>query len=308
MRRLDLNLLYIMREMLKEPNTTRVAERLGMTQSAVSAAISRLRWAFEDELFVRSGRGMAPTPKAESLGPKVDHIIQQLEKILEEVHFEPSTLKRTFSIISGEFLIRDLAGPLLKALEEAAPRVSLHFAEQSTEDIRERIMSGHLDLAIGPYPEAMQLENRLNFQKFYRDRLVAVVCAKSGRYGDTLSEGEFFGAPHLVVNPTGGGSTLSTTQIMLQERELRPRVVSEFKSHLSAAYALAGTDALAILPERLLRQVDERIRLKTLDLPIQEFNFDVGMLWSQRYNSIVEHQWFRDLVAGVAEQALDLEL
>ena len=295
MRRVDLNLLYVLRELLKEPNTTKVGEKLGLTQSAVSASLGRLRWAFQDELFVRSGRAMAPTRRAEGLLEPVEDIINRIESLVEEVHFEPEKLQRSFTIATADFLMQRIAGPIIAEIHPVAPQTRVIFTPFAG-DTRDRIRSGHLDLMIAPaFPRVREVE-QVNFQALYTDRLVAIAGADNKKYGDSISEEELLSATHLEFNPAIAGSWKSTTQAFLEERGFRLKTAGEFNTQMSLLFAIRHSDVIAIMPSKLVDVMGEEAGVRAMELPYDLPEFEVGMLWNRTFENDPEHLWFRTMV------------
>src|SRR3978361_463301 len=126
---LDLNLLRVLDVMLEERSVTRTGARLGLTQSAVSHALSRLRHMLNDELFVRGPGGMAPTPRALEMGPQVHAALNQLQAAVAPSDFDPATSERRFAVVTGAYASAILAPPLAGRLAEVAPHVELMIAE-----------------------------------------------------------------------------------------------------------------------------------------------------------------------------------
>ena len=295
MRRVDLNLLYVLRELLKEPNTTKVGEKLGLTQSAVSASLGRLRWAFQDDLFVRSGRAMAPTKRAEGLLEPVEDIIQRIENLIEEVHFEPENLSRTFTLATTDFLLQVVAGPILAEIQPVAPNTRVVFTPFQP-DSRDRVRSGHLDMMIAPYLSDITGLDQANFQPLYSDRLVAGVWSGSEKYGDSITEEELLGATHLAFNPTIAGGMKSSAQMFIEEQGLQLKAMGEFHNFTALVYALKYSDTISIMPSKLIDVLGEDAEVKALALPYDVPEFEVGMVWNPTFENDPEHLWFRQMV------------
>ncbi|MEM1112938.1 MAG: LysR family transcriptional regulator [Pseudomonadota bacterium] len=300
MRRVDLNLLYILRELLKEPNTTKVGERLGLTQSAVSASLGRLRWAFQDDLFVRSGRTLVPTRRAEGLLEPVEHIISCIEGLVEEVRFEPQKLQRTFTLVSADFLMELFVHKIIADILPQAPRTKV-VCSQFMPDTRERVRSGHLDLMVGPALVSQQDFDALSMQVVYRDRLVAAVRADSEKYGESLTMDELLKADFLEFNPAVGGGLISTTQRMVTEMGLKLKTVGEFTSQATLVHSLKSADVISILPGKLIEVLAPEASVRAIDLPFETEPFDVYMMWNNSFDNDPEHQWFREIVERALE-------
>ena len=295
MRRVDLNLLYVLRELLKEPNTTKVGEKLNLTQSAVSAALGRLRWAFQDDLFVRSGRAMAPTKRAEDLLEPVEDIIQRIESLVEEVRFEPENLQRNFTIATTDFLLQWVAGPIISEIQPVAPNTRIVFAPFAS-DSRDRIRTGHLDLMLAPMLPGFEESTRLRGHAIYKDKLVAAVWKGNTHYGDSITEQELLDATHLLFNPTMVGGWKSTSQRLLEEHALQIKSIGEFTSMNTMIYGLRNNNVVGIMPKKIVDVLGDDADVRAVDLPFDQEEFEVGLFWNQSFDNDPEHQWFRERV------------
>ncbi len=294
-RRIDLNLLYVLRELLKEPNTTKVGEKLNLTQSAVSASLGRLRWAFQDELFVRSGRAMVPTRRAEGLLEPVEEIIQRIESLVEEVHFEPEKLRRHFTVATTDFLLQRAAGPIIARIHPVAPSTRVIFT-QIAADTRDRIRSGHLDLMIAPFIGTFRELEQVSFQTLYTDHLIVAVWAGSKKYDDAITERQLLEATHLEFNPGMSGGLKSSTQTFLEEQGLRLESVAEFTTLTTLLYALRHSDVISIMPAKVVEALGADADVKALELPYDMPEFEVGLMWNRAFENEPEHLWFRTMV------------
>jgi DNA-binding transcriptional LysR family regulator len=300
MRRIDLNLLYVFRELMKEPNTTKVGDRLGLTQSAVSAALGRLRTAFQDDLFVRSGRGMSPTRRAEALLEPVESVILQLESLVEDVPFEPESLQRHFTLATTDLFRQRVAGPIIQQMSPVAPSARVIFSPLAI-DTRDRLRSGHLDLMIAPLIDTFCAMEQIRSQVLFTDHLVAVAWAGSTKFADKLTEQQLIEAPHLEYNPmiTNGWNSLG--QKFIDEVGIRPRVVAEFATQAAMLYALRNTDVIALAPKRAVEALAQDADIKALELPFNTPEIEFGLLWNRTFDNDPEHLWFR----GVVEKAVE---
>jgi DNA-binding transcriptional LysR family regulator len=295
MRRIDLNLLYVLRELLKEPNTTKVAEKLSVSQSSVSASLARLRWAFQDELFVRSGRKMVPTRRAENLIDPVEEIIRNIEGLVEEVRFSPEKLQRQFTLVTTDFIRHRVGGPIISMMQSEAPSTRVIFGPLAV-DTRERLRSGHLDLLIAPFDTILGKSEETSFQALYTDHLVAAVWEGTEKYDNTISEQQLLAESHLRFNPSMTSGAQSLADKFLEERGLRINAIAEFSTHESLVYALRHAEAVSILPKKMVDVLGQQTGVKALELPYDMPQYEVGLLWNRSYDNDPEHQWFREMV------------
>jgi DNA-binding transcriptional LysR family regulator len=179
---LDLNLLVVFDAVMQERNVTRAGQRLGLSQPAMSHALSRLRHMLKDDLFIRSPKGMLPTPRAEQLAVPVRTALDGLQQSLEPTQFDPSKAVRKFRIAVDNYSAVVLVGILAARIGEVAPKVLLEFQPSGTLkilDLLDLLDRGELDLAIGPHSEPGE---RFSYRLLLRDEFIAVIAQKS--FGD----------------------------------------------------------------------------------------------------------------------------
>src|SRR6202011_2892541 len=146
---IDLNLLVVFDAILREKSVTRAGQRLGLSQPAMSHALTRLRHMLKDELFVRSPSGMMPTPRAEQLATPVRIALDGLQQSLEPDQFEPAKAATTFRIAVDNYAAIILVAPIAALVARTAPGVRLDFRPSGTLDVLEQLDRSELDLAIG---------------------------------------------------------------------------------------------------------------------------------------------------------------
>lgn len=297
MRRFDLNLLYTLRELLKEPNTTKVGEKLGLTQSAVSASLNRLRWAFKDELLVRSGRAMTPTKRAEQLLAPVDEILTLIEKLVEEVRFEPAKMERTFRITSAEFMLAKILPDIVARCHKEAPGVIVK-CEAATAETRARMRSGHIDLAVGPLAPMEENATQISHHSLYRDKLLCVASKESSWIQKRLSSAEYIAARHAIYRPdTSRTDVISAAEQVTKDLGLQLNIGCEVTSYAVLPGAIINSDMIATIPSRILDLMPEHSSFHVMEMPFDLPDFEVSMIWNSAFDGDAEHQWMRNLVA-----------
>src|SRR5712691_3097321 len=150
---IDLNLLVVFDAIMRDRSVTRAGNRLGLSQPAMSHALTRLRHMLKDELFVRSPKGMIPTPRAEQLALPVRRALDELQHSLEPTQFDPSKATRTFQVAVDNYAAVVLVGPLASRIIKIAPGVTLEFRPSGTLNLPDLLDRGEIDLAIGPFAE-----------------------------------------------------------------------------------------------------------------------------------------------------------
>src|ERR1700674_5854635 len=168
---LDLNLLVVFDAIMRDRSVTRAGQRLGLSQPAMSHALTRLRHMLKDELFVRSPNGMVPTPRAEDLATPIRIALDGLQQSLEPVSFEPSKATATFRIAVDNYAAIVLVAPIAAHIAGIAPGVKLDFRPSGTLDVLERLDRSELHLAMGPYRAQGE---RFSLEKLLQDQSVVV--------------------------------------------------------------------------------------------------------------------------------------
>ncbi|WP_186395067.1 LysR family transcriptional regulator [Stappia sp. TSB10GB4] len=293
----DLNLLVAFDALMSERNVTRAARRIGLSQPAMSNALSRLRALFDDELFVRSGRGMEPTARAQSLAIPVSEALRRIEEaIAPALDFEPCNLDRSVRIAMTDNSMAVLLESLILRFRNAAPKLDLHIKNSRPAGMTPMLDDGEIDMAIGV---AGELEARHRAMPLYSDRLVGV--ARRGRFGPqgpTLEQ--FVAAEHVLVTPRSGtGGTLDRE---LANRGLSRRVFLTLPQFIMAPYAVAKADLVACLPARIALAKAEMLDLEIFEPPVELDDFTVSLIWHGRDDAEPAHRWLRETVADVVRE------
>ena len=194
---LDLNLLRVFDVMLEERSVTRAGARLGLTQSAVSHALNRLRYTLDDELFVRGPAGMNPTPRAVDMGPQVHAALNQLQAALAPADFDPLTSERRFAVVSGAYSSAVLAPAMASRLAQAAPQCELLIAEYAADALA-RLDGRRVDFLVG---SVLAAPDRFAHETLLSEELVWVVrnghpIIDSGR----IDLATLVSTPHVVIS------------------------------------------------------------------------------------------------------------
>ncbi len=295
-RMLDLNLLVVFDAVARERNATRAAAKLNMTQPAISHALSRLRSALHDDLFVRTPEGMAPTPYAERLVGPVRAALENLHTALDgAASFDPETAERGFTVAMDNRAAVRLAAPLAAAVGEQAPNVELDIRPSGTLKVAELLDRGELDLAVGGL--AAPAERFSDLRLFHSD-FVAVVRRGHPAVGDrTISLRALSDYPHLVLSSTGEETDFVDGH--LADHGLNRRIKVRVPL-LAATAALAQSEMIAILSESTARTFADLAPLEVLTLPFPSPQLVTAMMWHRRVESVPAHQWLRGLISHVA--------
>lgn len=258
----DLNLLIAFNVLVEERNVTRAARRMNMTQSAMSAALKRLREAFSDDILVQHGRRMLPTSTALALAPEVSAAIVMLRSILSAgMAFDPATARRSFRLVASDYITTVLVSPLLPRLEAEAPGIRLDITLPRS-DIGEMLEDGEIDLLISP---DSFLEPGHPRELMFEERHVVVGCSRNPVMARPLTEADFFACGHVAVSVSQGGTFIEN---WLRERGDGRRVEVLCASFIQAPWMLPGTNRLALMHERLARAMAPGLGLTIADPPV----------------------------------------
>jgi len=296
-KRIDLNLLVVLDALLDERNVTRAAARLGYTQPTVSGMLTRLRHVFGDPLFVRTQRGLLPTPRAEELTTPLKQLLDDSRRLVAPDPFDPATSERTFTISSNDYMQQALLVPFIDALRREAKRIQLAIVPPIVAGVGDALARGQIDLAITIPEFAMpDLPSRL----LYRERYVVAMRRKHPLARAQMTVERFSGYDHVLVSPTGG-SFEGPTDLALAKLKHRRKVRYSVPSFLLVSEILQTDDLVALVPSRL---VTDHSQLVVRNPPIDVPGFDVIAVWHPRVHKEVAHKWLRGRLAETARARL----
>jgi DNA-binding transcriptional LysR family regulator len=290
----DLNLLVVLRALLTERHVTRAAARVGLSQSATSHALARLRELYGDALLVRSGRTLSLTPRAARLLPSLERGLSELESaIVGEPAFQASTARRTFTLGMADYLQALIMGPLLRRLAKRAPGIDLSVVV--FPNLRELVESGVVDLAFtvaGPELRGLSQE------PLFSEGFMCMVRRGHPQIKKTLSMKTYLAQRHVVVAPGGTPGTLVDS--ILAQHGFERRIALRVTNFLIAPVVVSQTDLINTMPERLARRMAKTYGLRLLPPPLELPQFQYCLLWHPRLDQDEAQRWLREFVAGVA--------
>ncbi len=294
-RQVNLNLLAALNALLARRNVTRAAAEIGLTQSAMSGELRRLRALFGDELLVRTGREYQLTPLANELVGMVADIIVSIEQTLaRRLTFDPSTDERSFSIAMSDYAMIVLIEPLLRRIGRSAPGVALHIHPLEPDAISTMLRPGGMDMVISVYQEA---EAEVCHVALFSDRYVCVVRADHPQVGDEMTLELFQSLPRLQW---GLGTVLISSTAEQHFKELGGPVQLTTESFALAPFLISNIDLIAVLQERLALRFKDAAGVKLLDLPVAVPDLTEVMYWSSVVDTDPAHRWLRSMILDVA--------
>lgn len=288
----DLNALVVFDALLQQGSVTRAGRALGLSQPAMSAALARLRAQIGDSLFVRTGRGMKPTPRALELAGPVRQVLETVRtQILHRRPFDPKTTRRVFTILTPDIGEVVFMPKILAHAERHAPSIGFHSIALPFPDARDALESGVADLAIGYFPDLATAG--FYQQRLFRNTFGCLVRADHPRIGRQLSMDEFQRAAHAVVRPSG--RTHLFEQFASQRGiQLDVRVVL---SHFSSLPAIVtSSDLIATVPLDIGHVFAKLAGVRLMPPPLHIPPFDLKQHWHGRVQSDPAHMWLRKTI------------
>jgi DNA-binding transcriptional LysR family regulator len=296
---IDFNLLIALEALLSERSVTGAARRLGLSVSAMSRTLTRLREATGDRLLLQAGRTLVLTPYAEQLNQQVPALSRDIQAVLRPTdrQCDPATLERSFTIRAGEGFV-DLAGAaLMKRIHNAAPRVQLNFVPKVDWDAQP-LRDGAIDLEIGTVKTtAPEIRTRLLF----RDRYIGV-CRKGHPVldADAMDAATYAAADHVAASrPTPVDAALAALG-------LKRKIMMTVAGYTHAMQVARHSDLLAIIPHSCLGNAfipDHAAAngLQSFELPVQTPAFNVSAIWHPRLDRDPAHVWLRNEILALCQ-------
>lgn len=257
----DLNLLLAFDTLLEERHVTRAAQRLSITQSAMSASLNRLRDALGDPILVQHGKTMLPTPHALALVPEVSSAIAALRRLIQpRAGFDPATSSRVFRIAASDYIATVLLAPLLEALEHEAPAVRLEIS-LPTDATSDRFAKGEFDLVLTPEEF---IEPGHPAQLLFEELHVLVGCERNPLLLAPVTIEAFAAAGHVAVRIDGRNTYIENE---LSRLGLERRIEVYAPSFIQAPWLLPGTRRVTLMHERLARLMAPVLGLRAVAPP-----------------------------------------
>ena len=292
---IDLNLLVAFDALMSERSVSRAAAKLGITQSAVSHALKRLRIMFGDPLMRRGSRGMEPTERALSLQQPVKGVLANIHSIIStKLAFDPATTKRTFKLSMSDAMSVEALPLIVRKLRKHAPNIDLLVTSSGPKDACARIINDEVEIAIGVFPH---VQPELLRRELYRDELICVAdknnpLLRRGR----MDEKSYLASPHVTVAPNlDSGVQLDEILVAMG---LNRRVVAIVPHYIALPALIRGTDLIGHTRLRLVNVLRSSSNLVVFPIParirVPELSFEE--IWHARYEDDPGHRWLRELI------------
>ena len=297
---LDLNLLGALDALLAEGSVTNAARRLGLSSSAMSRTLNRLRSATGDPLLVRAGRGLVPTPRAMEIRDQVHALARDVRAVLspQPGDIDIATIERIFTIRASEGFVELFSAPLVAAITSAAPRSRLRFApkpDKNADPIRE----GQIDLEIGVLG-AFAPEVRT--QLIFRDHFVGAARTGHSLLTARVTPERYAACKHVVASRKG--TFVGPVDDALAELGLRRETVVVVPGFSDALRIARQSDLIALVPGSCFDVVDPFMEgLSRFDLPVHTPEISISAMWHPRMDADPGHRWLREIVMATCRMA-----
>jgi DNA-binding transcriptional LysR family regulator len=301
--RYDLNLLPVFVTLMEERNVTRAADRLGITQPALSNALARLRLVMRDPLFVRERYGMQPTQMALELAPVIAAALATIDDVvLGQQDFDPLKAELLLTIAPNSYVEFVLMPAIVARLREAAPGIKLRLTPYGNDLVETGVMSGATAMVLG---RIVDPPDNLVVQHLMDEGLACVVRGDHPDIGDSMSREQYERLKHVNVIPHGR-LRVGLFQA-LEQRGLRRDVAVSVTHFLAAPEMIAVTDYCATLPTLICRHLAGDARLKIVPAPVDLGKFPVDLAWHVRHRNDPAHRWLRSLIIDVAGEMSEVQ-
>ncbi len=298
---LDLNLLLVFEAMLLHRNVTAAAAHMGLTQSAMSNALGRLRRHFEDPLFVNSRAGMLPTPRAMELAKPLRQALN-LVRASTENHktFDPRQSTRTFRFHMSDVGEMVFLPTLVKRLDDMESTIKLETMQLTAEQIGEQLESGQIDFAAGYWPN---LPKSINHVALFREHYVCMTGAGYPLRGKaSLDLEQFLAGAHVLTEAMGSGHRIIERTL---ERQGVKRDVSLRVPHFMVIpMIVAKTDRIVTVPSRVAKVFSTLVKVQVHRLPVKIPDFDVMLAWHGRFAEDPGIRWMRSLIIELFQEPI----
>jgi len=292
----DLNLLYVFEAIWRDRSVTLAAERLGLTQAAVSGSLKRMREDYDDKLFTLVGRKMEPTPLATGIA---NQVLDALSSIRKTKHsppkFDPKTSHRMFTIRTRDIGEVVFFPPMIQRIAEFAPELRLRTVFKPIEETISGLASGRIDLALGYLPS---LESGIHRKVLMSQHYVCVMRQEHPLARSKLSLDLFRKQDHLLVEYAGSGHMV--LERALNDAGAKNRIKVRLPQYLSAPHFVINSNLLWTAPAILAETLAAYYPLVMKALPIDLPEFEVGLYWHDRFHRDPGNKWLRDFIGQQA--------
>ncbi|WP_068826954.1 LysR family transcriptional regulator [Pseudomonas sp. BMS12] len=298
--KVDLNLFIVFDAIYTEANLTRAGQIVGITQPAVSNALSRLRETFNDPLFVRTAQGMVPTPMAQNIIGPVRNALQLLRVSVQESRsFNPLQANKTYRISMTDLTETVILPPLFQRLKRLAPMVQVESFLAKRRETTKELAAGRLDFAVDA---PLNTDPQVRHVKLMEDRYICAMRPGHPLAKDKLSLDEYLSLTHIQISSRRSG--LGYVDLSLGKMGLQRKVTLRSQHYLMASSVLLNTDMAMTVPERFAR----RHGLHQVPLPVNDVPaLETHLYWHESTDQDPANRWMREQIIEISQQVTRAE-
>lgn len=297
MRPQELTLLMIFDAIMTEGAITRAADRLSMTQPAVSNALSRMRTAWNDELFVKDGRGIQPTAFARNLWSQIQTPLSSLSEAVNPSEFNPATAQRTFRIAATDTFVDMVWGPLRQIIEREAQGINVYAIPNPSIDTADILKDAEAELAISKY---VHPDGVIHTEHLLDPRYVVVMRPGHPLAQENLTLEQFANADHLLVSVTG--DVAGPTDQALQSIGMQRRVAMSVNNFYTVPSLLKQSDLICVAPSMVLEKAIFSKELAVFETPLEIPQTPLSLLWHKRQDQDAGLRWLRRHIVRIIHE------
>jgi DNA-binding transcriptional LysR family regulator len=292
---IDLNLLSVFQEVYRERQISAAARRLGLTQSAVSNALARLRRTFGDELFVRTAHGMQPTPLAQQMAEPIGAAMAQVALALSQrSRFDPATSGRRFTLAMTDVGEVYFMPVLIDRCRAIAPNVEIASIRANGLTLKDDMETGRVDLAIGAFEDVSEA---LYHRALFRQRFVSMFRKDHPLAKGKVDLARFVAAPHLIVD--AAQSPYDRINGLLEKAGVTAGARFRVPHFTAVPYIVSTSELVVTVPQKLAESAASPFGLKWIEPPLALLTLQTNVFWHRRFNHDPGIQWLRGLIADV---------
>ena len=299
-RGLDLNLILLLEALIRDPNQTRVAKALRISQPTVSASLAKLRKALKDELIVKSGATYKATPRLQSLGPAIRHVLTILQQeVVGSAAFDPSEDDRPFVMATSDVGEVFLLPNLIQIISAKAPRAAIRSVVIKPIDLEATLGDGTVDLAVGYFPDLVQAT--IVQQTLCSHSFTCLARTNHPLIKNRMTVQQFLKMGHIVIEHEGRSQELFENALI--EKKMRRRATVTVPHFMSVPFLVAASDLIATVPKLIGEGFSTLGNIKMVPPPFETPMIEVKQFWHRRFHHDLRSMWFRSLFRSLFRNA-----
>ncbi len=296
---LDVHLLRCFDALMAELSVSRAAEKMGLSQPAMSHALARLRRLFDDPLLLRAQSAMVPTRHALDLRESVLRILAEIDGVvLKKAVFRAETSRMKFVLTAPEYVEYVLAPKLFEVLQKQAPGIDIEFRTPNPERVAEWMEKGEIDFRLAWLRDP---PHSLHSKFLFRDEFVCLVRKGHPQIRGAMTAEQYFSLPHVRSRFMRNSPSGRVIDEVVASHGRKLRIALLMQNFLTVFYTVEHADLIATVPARLAQGLAEQLALQVIEPPLNIPDMRISLYWHERTHREASHRWFRQLLADCAK-------